>query len=270
MNKIGLIAGNRNFPLLFSKQAKLKNPSLKILAVAVKGETNRKLSSFVDQIRWVNIGELNKLIDIFLSQGIKEVVMAGQISPYRIFKDRNKWDDLIHKVVESSPDFRPHYIFTEIIKEIEKHNLKFISSITYLSDYLALDGINNNVQVGKHLEEEINYGVSLARRIVDLDIGQTVVFKDKAVVAVEALEGTDNTIRRAYRICGSSFLVIKLARKNQDLRFDVPVVGLSTIKLLKKCKAKALILQKGKTIILDKGAVIYLADKILLPIVGVE
>ena len=270
MKKIGLIAGNRNFPLLFSTQAKLKNPSLKIFAVAVKGETNRKLSRFVDKISWVNIGELRKLVDIFLNEGIKEVVMAGQISPCRIFKDRNKWDDLIRRVVENSPDFRPHCIFTEIIKEIEKHNLKLISSLTYLGAYLAFKGVNNNVQIDKHLAEEINYSVNLARRIVDLDIGQTVVFKDKSIVAVEALEGTDNAIKRAYKICGGGFLVIKLAKKNQDLRFDVPVVGINTIRLLQKCKARAIVLQTGKALILDKDRVITLADKSRIPIVGVE
>ena len=123
-------------------------------------------------------------------------------------------------VFKAIPDFRPHSVFTEIIKEIEKHGLSFINSITYLEDYTARGGLNNSVEINMPLENEIVYAVDLARKIVDLDIGQTVVFKDKAVVAVEALEGTDSTIKRAYRICGAGFIVIKLARRNQDLRFD--------------------------------------------------
>lgn len=269
MNRLGLIAGNRQYPLLFSRQAKLKDPSLNIVAVAVKGETDRRLAKLVDKIYWVNIGRLGQLTDIFLKEKIKKVVMAGQISPYRIFRDRAQWDDAMHKVAKSCRDFRPHSIFTEVIKEIEGHNLTFISSLTYLDDYTALGGLNNNVQIDDDLGGQVNYSVNLARRIVDLDIGQTVVFKDKAIIAVEALEGTDNTINRAYKICGGDFLVVKLAKKNQDLRFDVPVVGLNTIRLLMKFKAKVLVLQKGKTLILDKKKVISLADKARISIIGV-
>ncbi|MBN2120756.1 MAG: UDP-2,3-diacylglucosamine diphosphatase LpxI [Candidatus Omnitrophica bacterium] len=269
MNKLGLIAGNRNFPLLFSSKAKKKNPSLKIIAVAVKGETSSGLSRLVDKIYWVSIGRLQELIDIFLKEEIKTLVMAGQISPFRIFRDSSSWDGLMQKVVQACPDFRPHGIFTEIIKEIEKHGLKFISSITYLEEDLAKSGINNGVASDASLAKELDYVVSLVRKIVDLDIGQTVVFKDKAIVAVEALEGTDNTIKRAYGICGKGFTVIKLARKDQDLRFDVPVVGLNTIKLLGKLKAKVLVLEKDKTLILDKEKVLSLACKANIPIVGV-
>jgi len=270
MNRLGLIAGNRQYPLLFSRQAKLKDPSLYIVAVAVRGETDKTITKLVDKVYWVNIGRLNQLIDIFLRENIKKVVMAGQISPYRIFRDRSQWDDAMHKVADNCRDFRPHSIFTEVIKEIEKHNLTFISSLTYLDDYTALEGLNNNVRIDGHLRKQVDYSVSLARRIVDLDIGQTVVFKDKAIVAVEALEGTDNTIKRSYRICGEGFLVVKLAKKNQDVRFDVPVIGLKTIKLMHKCKAEVLVLQKDKTLILDKEKVISLADKARISIVGVE
>lgn len=269
MKKIGLIAGNRNFPLLFSQQAKLKDPSLEIIAVAVKGETNPRLAKFVDRIYWINIGRLNSLLDVFLKEKIDTAIFAGQISPYRIFKDRGSWDNLMHQVVNRTPDFRPHSIFTEIITELGKHGLNFLSSITYLEDYLAKQGLNNKVIVTEALKKNIDYALGLTRKIVDLDIGQTVVFKDKAIVAVEALEGTDNTIKRARRICGNQFMVIKLARRNQDLRFDVPVVGLGTIKILAKCKACALVLEKDKTLILDKEKVIALSNKENIPIVGV-
>lgn len=269
MNRIGLIAGNKSFPLLFVGLAKKKNPDLKIIAVAVKGETSRKLSKRVDEIHWVSIGQLKEVIDIFVREGIKDVIMAGQISPYRIFKDRHKWDELMTGIYENIPDFRPHSIFTEIITEIEKYNLKFMSSVSYMEDYLAKPGLNNNAEVVEGTKEQIAHSTEIARRIVNLDIGQTTVFKDKAVVAVEALEGTDNTIKRAYKIGGPGLIVVKLARENQDLRFDVPIVGLSTIKLLAKIGVKALVLEQGRTLILDKPEVLSFADKSGIPIVGV-
>lgn len=270
MKKIGLIAGNRHFPLLFSRQAKLKDPDLEIIAVAIKGETEKSLAKYVDKIFWIHIGKLNELTGIFSKEEIKTVVMAGQISPFRIFKDKSNWDDTMRHIIGVISDFRPHSIFTEIIREVEKHNLRFISSITYLEEYLAKEGLNNDIVINDFLRREIKYSVELARKIVDLDIGQTIIFKDKAIVAVEALEGTDNTIKRAHRICGDNFIAVKLAKKNQDLRFDVPVIGLNTIKLLVKLKAKALILEKAKTLILDKQKVINLSDRAQIPIVGVS
>ena len=175
----------------------------------------------------------------------------------------------MHKVVAGARDFRPHSIFSEMIKEIESLGFYFISSIYYLDNFLVVKGINNAIVINKALEEEINYAVGLARNIVNLDIGQTVIFKDKAVVAVEALEGTDNTIKRAWRICGKNSLIIKLAKKNQDLRFDVPVVGLKTIKLLAKIKAKALVLETKKAVFLDKEKMFKLSVKFGIPIIGV-
>ena len=269
MDKLGLIAGNRTYPLLFCRKAKQKDPSLTIIAVAVKGETSPKLTGLVDKIYWVDIGKLAALIDVFVKEGITTAVMAGQISPVRIFKDVSGWDPLMQEVSRRTPDFRPHSIFTEIIKEIEGKGVRFISSLTYLEDQLALAGVNNAAEAPQALLQEVETAVSLVRKIVDLDIGQTVVCKDKAVVAVEALEGTDNTLRRAYRICGPGFIAVKLAKKGQDLRFDLPVVGLKTIQLLKRFKAKALVLEKEKTLILDREKVFSLADKANIPIIGV-
>jgi len=269
VRKLGLIAGNRTFPLLFSSSAKSKNSQLEIVAVAVKGETDKRLAKFVDKIFWVDIGKLREVLNIFLEEKVDKIVLAGQISPYRIFKDRSNWDELMNKIFKSISDFRPHSIFSEIIKEFESQGLSFINSTTFLEEHLAKEGLNNNLRIEDSLQEDIASAVELARKIVDLDIGQTVVFKDKAIVAVEALEGTDNTIKRAYKICGPNFLVVKLAKKNQDLRFDVPVIGLNTIKLLKKLKAKALVIEKGKTLILNRDKVLFLSEEANIPILGV-
>ncbi len=269
MKKIGLIAGSKDLPLLFSSEAKKKNPGLEIIAVGIKGETSKKISFFADKVYWVFPGELKKITEILVKEGVNTSVLAGQVSPYRIFRGRNNWDELMRKVSASAPDFRPHSIFTEIIKEIEKHGINFVNSITYLEEFTVSSGVNNGITLSASLEKEINHALSFARKISDLDIGQTAVFKNKSVVAVEALEGTDNTIKRAYKICGSDFIAVKLAKENQDLRFDVPVVGLKTIKLLGKYKAKALVLEKGRALILDKPKFLFLADKFKIPVIGV-
>jgi len=269
MKKIGLIAGSRDLPLLFSSEAKKKNPGLEIIAVGIKGETSKKISSLADKVYWIFPGELKKITEVLVKEGVGTAVLAGQVSPYRIFRGRKNWDELMLKVSANTPDFRPHSIFTEIIKEIEKCGINFVNSTTYLEEFIVSSGVNNSITLSDSLEKEIEHALSFARRIADLDIGQVSVFKNKSVVAVEALEGTDNTIKRAYKICGSDFIVVKLAKENQDLRFDVPVVGLKTIKLLGKYKAKALVLEKGKSLLLDKPEVLSLADKFKISIIGV-
>jgi UDP-2,3-diacylglucosamine hydrolase len=269
MNKIGLLAGNRRFPLLFAAKAKEKSPNLEIVTVAIKGETNPKISQYSHKVYWADICQLQSIIDIFLAEGIDKVILAGQISPYRIFKGRNKWDLLMQNISQRISDFRPHSVFSEIINQAEKQGLEFLSSLTYMEDYVASPGINNNIQINEHIKEEVGKSVVLTRSIVDLDIGQTVVFKDKAIVAVEALEGTDNTIKRATRIAGKGLLVIKLAKQDQDLRFDIPIIGIATLKLLAKSRAKALVLNANKTLILDKPEVILFADKKGIPIIGI-
>lgn len=266
--KLGLLAGNRRFPIWFSLKAKEKNPSLEIVAVGIRGETDSYLRKVVDRLYWVRVGELFRLIEIFKEEEIKKAVMVGQVSPFRIFRDRSSWDSLMREVLGRISDFRPHYVFPEIIKELEKNGLEFLSSLLYIEELLAKEGLNNNIKLECFREEEIDYYTDIARKIVDLDIGQTVIFKDKAIVAVEALEGTDATLRRGYRVCGRGFIVIKLCRKDQDLRFDVPVVGLKTINLLGRFKARALILQAGKTVILDRDKFLNYADRYGISVIG--
>lgn len=266
MKIIGLIAGNRSFPLLFAKEA--KKAGVRLVVSAVKGETCRSIERYADEVCWVAPGQIRRSIDFFKSEGVEHLVMAGQISPVRIFLSRYRWDDLMLKVVEEIRDFRPHTVFGEIIKTYEKYGLGFISSVTYMEDYLAKEGINNGVVLNDDLKQEIDYAISIAKPIVEMDVGQTIVFKDKAVVAVEALEGTDCCIKRAAKLCGKGILVVKRAKADQDMRFDVPVIGTKTINLLKKYKAKALVVNTEKTLILDKEKVFSIADKAGIPIIG--
>ena len=268
MNKIGLIAGDRDLPLLFAAQVKKHAPESELTVIALRGETKKQIASFADKIYWITPGRISESIKILKKEGVTDLIMLGQVSPVRIFMSRRGWDDLTKKIVSTINDFRPHSVFKEIIATYESFGFNFLSTLTYMKDNLVLEGANNNVIVSDADRYAIEQSLSIAEDIVELDIGQTVVFKNKAVVAVEALEGTDECIRRAGRICGRGFIVVKRARKEQDVRFDVPVVGIKTISLLKRLKAKALVLHAQKTIILDKQKVLETADKAGIAVVG--
>lgn len=267
-NTIGLFAGNRSFPLIFSQQAKLKSPDSKLVVVALKGETSKSIEKYADEILWVWPGEVRRPIEFFKSKKVSNVVMVGQISPFRIFVSRFRWDDLMLEIANNIKDYRPHSVFGALVEMFAKHELSFMDSTTFMDESLAKEGLNNSVVASDEIKEEIDYALGIAKNVVEFDIGQTVVFKYGTPVAVEAFEGTDRTIKRAATVCGKEFIVIKRATKDQDMRFDVPVIGPRTLKLLAKYKAKALAIHASKTLILDKEKVFAIADKAGIAIIG--
>ncbi len=267
--KIGLLAGNRNFPLLFAQEFRKKNPSCELVICALRGEANPALCQYAHKFYWVMPTNLGDVIAIFHKENITQAFMAGQVSPWRIFRHQNNWDALLKKVMMHTADIRPHSVFTAILDEFKSQGIVFLDSTQFLKEYLTVQGVMNQIVLGNAIEQDISCALKIAQDIVNLDIGQTVVVKDKAVVAVEALEGTDAAIRRAARICGKGFMVLKLSRKNQDMRFDVPIVGFNTVKLLAKLSARALVLEQGKVLILDKERFLSYANRARISIVGV-
>lgn len=265
MKKLVLIAGNRDLPLVFCRSAK-KNKDLKIIGICFRGETNPGIIKFIDKAYWIEVGKFAKLIRILKNEDIKDCIMLGQISPRRIFNRKN-WDTLLLDLVKES-DFKPHSIFAKIILSLEKEGFRFLNSTLYMEEHLAQRGLMNQIVLDKKTEMDIKFGLELISRYVELDVGQTVVVKSKAPLALESLEGTDNTIRRAAKIGGEGCVVLKFSKKDQDLRFDVPVVGLSTLKLLKKIKAKALVLEEKRVIMIDKEKFLARADEWKIAIIG--
>ncbi len=264
--KLGVLAGNRSFPLFFIKNAKEYDRNLEIVAICFRGETNPSIKRFADKVYWINVGELKNLLEILKKEDIKHCVMAGQINPLRIFKKR-RWDSTISNLVKDI-DWRPHSVFGKIIEFLEAQGVKFLNSTIYVKHLLADEGIMNGVSLSEDIKRDIEFGMDIIFRYVELDVGQTLVVKNKAVVSLEGLEGTDNTIKRAYKICRGNFVVFKFAKKDQDLRFDVPVVGLSTLSILKKTGAKALVLESGKVLILDKDKFLNDAYRAKIAVVG--
>lgn len=267
MEKIGLIAGNRKFPILFSQAAKKRN--CYIVAIAIKGDTCRSLKKLVDKIYWIGLGEFSKVFEIFKREGITKLVMAGQISPHRLFSKEIDKDDNLRELLASIKDKRADTIFGAIATKLKESGFELLDSTTFIEDFLPKKGVLTNSKPSVRVWEDVHFGLELAKQVAFLDIGQTVAVKNKAIVAVEALEGTDNLIRRAGRIARNGITVVKVGKPKQDMRFDIPVVGLNTVKNLVKAGAICLALEAEKTLFIDKEQAIKLADKKEISIVAV-
>ncbi len=267
MEKIGLIAGNRRLPILFSQAAKKKN--CYIVAVAIKGETCPKLKNFVDKFYWVDLGEFQRLFQIFKNEGITNVVMAGQISPHRLFSKQVAKNEAVKSLLSSIKDKKADTIFGAVAQKLKESGLQLLDSTTFIEELLPKKGALTRREPEFRVWEDIYFGFELAKEIAFLDIGQTVAVKDKAIVAVEALEGTDNLIRRAGNIARGGFTVVKVSKPKQDMRFDIPVVGLNTIKNLARQKAICLAVEAARTIFIDREISVELADRKGISIVAV-
>jgi DUF1009 family protein len=259
MEKIGLIAGNRRFPILFSEAARKRN--YYIVAVAIKGDTSPKLKDYVDKIHWIGLSEFQRMFEIFKAEGITKVLMAGQISPHRLFsKEINKSPEL-RNLLMSLKDKRADTIFGAIAERLKDAGLELIDSTTFIEGFLPKKGTLTRREPDFEEWEDIRFGFDLAKKIASLDIGQTVAIKYKAIVAVEALEGTDNLIRRAGLVSRGRAVIVKVSKPKQDMRFDIPVVGLNTIKNLLKARAACLAIEADKTLFVDREQSVLLADK---------
>jgi DUF1009 family protein len=267
MEKIGLIAGNKKFPILFSEAAKRKN--YYIVAVAIKGDTSPKLRKCVDKIYWIGLDEFRKIFEIFKTEGINKIVMAGQISPQRLFSSEITKDEELKSLLNSIEDKKADTIFSAIADKLKSFGFELLDSTTFVEELLPKKGTLTEREPGFAEWDDIYFGLDLARAVAYLDIGQAVAVKNKAIVAVEALEGTDNLIRRAGRIAGGDITIVKVSKPKQDMRFDIPVVGLNTVKNIIRAGVACLAIEAGKTLFIDRTPSIALANKKGVSIVAV-
>lgn len=256
---LGLIAGNGKFPLLFAQKAKSRD--YKIAAAGVRGDTSFLLKFFVDEMAWFKVGELQRLFAYFKQQGVRKVVMAGQVNPENLFDERVALDEQFRKLFEALQNRKADTIFAAVAEKLKDDGIDLVDSTFLLKEYLAPQG--TLTKRGPTLVElaDIRFGQDIARAMGGLDVGQTVVIKEKAIVAIEAMEGTDRTILRGGRIARCGAVVVKMSKPHQDMRFDVPVIGPRTIRSLIKVKAGCLAVEAGKTIILDRPRCVRLANK---------
>jgi UDP-2,3-diacylglucosamine hydrolase len=266
MDKIGLIAGNGQFPIAFARAAKEKG--MQVIAVAHEGETLPELAQWVDGIFWIKVGQLGKLIAIFHDQGVKDVLMAGGIKKTRLFggipdlRGAAMLARMIHKKDDS--------ILRSVARELESEGITVRESTLYLDNIVARQGVLTKRKPSKDERRDIEFGWEMAKEIGRLDIGQTVVVKGQAVLAVEAIEGTDEAIRRGGLLCGSGAVVVKVCKPRQDLRFDLPAVGALTIQSMERVKASCLAVEADKTIIIERDTVIRDAERAGISIVALH
>lgn len=264
--KIGLIAGKGQFPLLFARAA--RRQGLEVVAVAHQGETDPALESLVHQCHWIFVGQLGKLISAFQKAGVSRAVMAGGVSRGRLFRDFRpdfKALNLVRRVGAGHDD----RLLRGLAEELEKSGITIISPLLYLQDLLAPPGCLTRRRPSPQELEDIAYGFEIAQAVGRLDLGQCVVVHRQVVTALEAIEGTDEAIRRGGRLAGKGAVVVKVCKPGQDLRFDLPSVGVGTIETMQEVEAKVLAVEAGKTLIFDREEMVALADQAGIAVWGV-
>jgi UDP-2,3-diacylglucosamine hydrolase len=261
---LGIIAGNGDFPLILAREA--RQP---IVAVAFEGETNPEIAQSAEVV-WVKIGQLDKLIEAFTSRGITRAVMAGGITPSNLFKNL-RLDFRMMAVAARLKIRNAETIFGAIAEELAKDGVTLLDPRPFFGDSVPKAGTLTQGKPDKQHQEDIVFGLKIAKEVSRLDIGQTVVVKEGTVLAVEGFEGTDESIRRGGSLAGEKggAVVVKVAKPNQDFRFDIPCIGIKTIESCAAGKIAALAVEAGSCLLLDKDNLLSTADKQDLRIIAV-
>jgi UDP-2,3-diacylglucosamine hydrolase len=254
----GLIAGNGRFPFLVLEGA--RSQGIEMTVIAVKEEASPELEKSAKRLHWVSLGELSKTIDLLHQEGVTRAVMAGQVKHSKIFSlIRPDWK--LAKLLFALPRKNTDSLIGAVARVLEDEGIQLVDSTLFLKPLLPEVGVLTRRSPSEHEAADMEYGLGVARQIAGMDIGQTVVIADGACVAVEAMEGTDETISRAARIAvGKPLVVVKVSKPGQDMRFDVPVVGLPTIEQMKGSGATALAVDAGKTLLFDREKLIERAN----------
>ncbi|MBS1815278.1 MAG: UDP-2,3-diacylglucosamine diphosphatase LpxI [Acidobacteria bacterium] len=282
MSKLGLIAGNGHFPFLLLEAARAHG--LDVVVAAIKEETDPEMDARAAtdehvRVHWMSLGELSKLIETFQREGVTKAVMAGQVKHKQIFSAiRPDWR--LAKLLMNLRTRNTDMLLGAVARVLSDEGIELISSTQYLEPMLAREGVLTHRAPDEQEQADIAYGLQVARGIAGFDLGQTVVIAAQACVAVEAMEGTDATIARAGALFrtldeGESTLrraltVVKVAKPNQDMRFDVPVVGVPTIQTMREAGATCLAIEAGRTLIFDQAAMVAAADEAGVTILGVR
>lgn len=251
---LGIIAGSRTLPILIAKEAR-KAGVRKIAAVAFEGETDPELASFVDSIEWLRVGQLAKMVSAFRKHGVERCVMAGQIAPKNLFEVRPDLRAVM--MLLKLREKNAHTIFGAIGDELAKEGITLIEATPWLRPAMPNEGFHLGPKIGKEQREDVEFGFRIAKEVSQLEIGQTVVVKEGVVLAVEGFEGTDQCLARGGSLAGSKggAVAVKVAKKNHDMRFDIPCIGAQTVRTCQDSGVTVLALEAGKTIILEQNEV---------------
>ena len=255
----GLIAGNGDFPFLVLEGA--RSQGIEMAVIAIKEEASPALERAAKRLHWVSLGELSRTIELLHQEGVKRAVMAGQVKHNKIFSAiRPDWK--LAKLLFALPSKNTDSLIGAVAKVLEEEGIELVNSTEFLGPLLPQEGVLTRRAPSEEEAADIVYGRRIAHEIAGLDLGQTVVIRDCACLAVEAMEGTDETIERAGRIAsGQRITVVKVSKPQQDMRFDVPVIGAKTIEVMRRSGATALAIDAGRTLLFERDALIGAADE---------
>lgn len=264
--KIGLIAGAGELPIAIANEA--REQGHRVIAIALEPLTDKRISMYVDEVEWVSVGKFGKLINALKKRGISEAVMAGKVSKTLLYKSKITPDLRAVKLLLSLKDRKDDSILLSITRELEDEGIRLLEITRFSGSLLVPEGVHTKKTPTDTEWKDIEFGWKVAKEIGRLDIGQTVVVKQQAIMALEAIEGTDEAIRRGGLLAGEGAVVIKVSKPDQDMRFDVPTVGLHTLQVMKEVRARVLALETNKCIILEKATLIEEANKSKITLVG--
>jgi DUF1009 family protein len=259
MESWGLIAGNGDFPFLVLEGARSRG--IEMAVIAIREEASPALEQAAKRFHWISLGELGRGIDLLHQEGVKHAVMAGQVKHNKIFSSiRPDWR--LAKLLLTLSTKNTDSLIGAVARVLEEEGIELVDSTKFLGPLLPREGILTKRAPDESETADIEYGRRIAAQIAGLDLGQTVVVRDRACVAMEAMEGTDETIERAARIAGRQRLVVvKVSKPRQDMRFDVPVIGLQTIEVMRRSNATALAIDAGRTLLFDRDGLVRAADE---------
>jgi hypothetical protein len=273
-NRLGLLAGYGRFPVLFAEAA--RRAGFEVPCVAIRGSATAELEKAVDSITWTGIAKLGKMIRSFRRAGCRRVVMAGKVqkaqiyTPWRVLQFLPDWRFLRVWYSSGRRDNKDDSMLLAVVREFERDGIEIVSALDFCPELLVKTGSPTRRKPTASELRDIEFGWTLAKEMGRLDVGQTVVVKELAVLAVEAIEGTDRCIQRAGELCPSgSFTVVKVAKPQQDMRFDVPTVGPDTIESLHRAGAGVLAIEADKTIVLDEAETTRRADRYGIALIAV-
>ncbi|MBI4483598.1 MAG: UDP-2,3-diacylglucosamine diphosphatase LpxI [Acidobacteria bacterium] len=265
--RIGLIAGNGRFPLLVLEEA--RKQGLDVVVAAIQEETFSEIEHYAAEVHWMSIGQLGRLVDTFKQARVRRALMAGQVKHARIFSGALP-DWRMVKLLKSLKQKNTDALLGGVARVLAEEGIELLDSTAFLKHLLPEAGVLTRRKPDAAEQADFEYGRSVARQIAGLDLGQALAVKDRAVVAIEAMEGTDAVIQRAGELTRGGFVVVKVSKPNQDMRFDVPVIGVPTIEGMHRFGGTALAIDAGKTLLIDRDPLLHLADQYEIAIQAFE
>ncbi len=262
---LGIIAGSGVYPLILADAARVAGVK-KIVVAAFTDETSPEISNRADEIEWLRVGQLGRLLNFFRDASLRHAIMAGQIAPDNLFSLRPDFKAMF--LLARLKQRNAESIFGAIADQLAEFGVELLPATTFLDHLLAPAGHIAGPKLKEREEEDITFGFEIAKQLSALDVGQTVVVKNGTVLAVEAFEGTNEAIRRGGSLGKKNAIVIKVTKPNQDMRFDVPVIGTETLRVAAEAKVRAIAVEAGRTLLLEKAALVALAERSKISLLG--